>query len=646
VLKRAAAIAIILLTSVVMAASDPNAVVRREFKQAYEAAQRGKTVAPDSESLRRYELYPYLQALRLQRELNDSSTADAALRVDIDKRIAAFMDQQSSAPVTRDLRRAWLLDLAERMQWEAFWKYYRADSSDAELRCQAVSGLIAAQRDTEAGTQIVSLWLTPNRLPPACNPPFQWAQTRNIITPALIEQRARMALKVGNASLARDLIVLLPAAQTAALTQWAMLIEKPQQAVDALIASPTTAVETAALLDGWQRLARKDQDAAIERVPRLIQARAGSEVTASPYYLSLALALSWSRRSEALQYFDRVLPSDFTEQAYEWRARAAMWSGDWQRAAKAIAAMPAALKTQARWRYWDARVTEKLNGIDAARSLYQQLVGNDDNYYAAMAAARLNMPYAPHLQKQSIDTAAVKRIAQLPNMIRVRELLATELRNLAPFEWNVAYDTFKPEEQLAALQLARDWGWYEQAIAYAAKLGLYNDYDFLYPRPYDSEVDAAAKLSGLSAEAIYAQMRQESLYRPDAKSSANALGLMQLTLDTARQTAKQLKRPRPSTEDLFNPTINIPLGAVNIKSMIDSFNGQYIVGLAGYNAGPNAARRWLPDRPLDADVWIENIPYNETRTYVQRVLWHNLIFQWLRNARPVDTRLWAVQVVP
>lgn len=644
-LQRSAAVISILLASMVTAASDPNVVLRREFMQAYAAAERGKPAVADSTALQKYELYPYLQAIRLLHDLQQPASGDT-VRTALDQNIATFLEQQTTAPVTRDLRRAWLLDLAVRAQWDTFIKYYRADSGDTELRCHALNALLATQHEADAATQVVSLWLNPNRLTPACNAPFQWAQDKGLITPALIEQRTRLALKSGNTSLARDLAALLPESQAEPLKQWAVLIEKPQQAIDALIATPNLAVEVPALQDGWQRLARKDQDAAIERLPRLASARRWSDAVASPYNLSLALALSWSRRAETVQYFDRVLPNDMTEQAYEWHARAALWSGDWQRAARVIASMPAALKAQARWRYWKARCAERLNDADAARANYQQLVSSDDNYYAAMAAARLKTTYTPHLQSLFAEPAIMQQLMKLPNMIRVRELIATDLRSFAPQEWNAVYDGLKPPEQLAAIQLAHDWTWYDQAIALAAKLGLYNDYDFLYPRPYDAEIKAAAKLSGLSVDLIYAQMRQESLYRTDAKSSAGALGLLQLQPDSARQTAKQLKMPRPSNDDLYNPVVNIPLGAANIKSMIDSFDGQLVAGLAAYNAGPNAARRWLPSAPLDADIWIENIPYNETRTYVQRVLWHSLIFHWLRNGMPLDTQAWLVQVKP
>ena len=145
---------------------------------------------------------------------------------------------------------------------------------------------------------------------------------------------------------------------------------------------------------------------------------------------------------------------------------------------------------------------------------------------------------------------------------------------------------------------------------------------------------------------MYGVIRQESLYRVDAVSSAGARGLMQLQIDTARRTARYLKLPKPELTDLFIPAINTSLGAGHLRMLLDRFDGQLPVALAGYNAGPNAAARWLPaDQSVDADVWIENIPYDETREYVQRILWHRLLFTWLGDdSRKEQSGFWLAPI--
>ena len=132
----------------------------------------------------------------------------------------------------------------------------------------------------------------------------------------------------------------------------------------------------------------------------------------------------------------------------------------------------------------------------------------------------------------------------------------------------------------------------------------------------------------------------------DAGSAAGALGLMQLLPETARLTARRVDLPAPSRAQLLQPSVNIPLGSSYLAYMTHLFDGETALAAAAYNAGPNAARRWLPAAPLDLDVWAENIPFNETRAYVQRVAWHALVFSWLEQRAPQDVKAWLRSVRP
>src|SRR5262249_6719163 len=156
----------------------------------------------------------------------------------------------------------------------------------------------------------------------------------------------------------------------------------------------------------WTRLARTDRDAAMDRYESFVRTRKLTEETASPYALALALALAWDRRSEALDYFARVLSKDFDESAREWQARAAMWAGDWKLLGNVIASMSEQQRTSARWRYWTARATEKNGDPKLARELYESVL-LDDNFYSIMSAARLDQPLTPHPQKLALDQAQV-----------------------------------------------------------------------------------------------------------------------------------------------------------------------------------------------------------------------------------------------
>ena len=620
------------------------AEVRKAFQEAYSRATAniGDSGAADSESLKSYPLYPYLQAARIQQALS----AGGGDMDQVDQRAADFVAVYGQQPVTRNLRHAWLDSLARRAQWNQFLAVYRdAGASDA-TRCQSFNARIELGKTENLVGDITKEWLTPHSLP-ECDRPFAWLKESGALTTALIQERARQALDNNNAAFARQIIQQLPAEDAAPMFQWAGLIENPTRSIDALIASPSTSVDSNALLAGWKRLTRTDVQAAKERYTKFIDARGLTKETASPYALALALGLAWDRDPAALEYFDLVAPGDLDDAAREWWVRAALWSKDWKLAGRVIAAMTETNRQTARWRYWSARVAEESKDSQAAQALYEGLLP-DDNYYSAMAAAHLGRPVTPHPQPLPVNAGLMATLERTPTFERARELFLCGMRPEALTEWQFGFDTLSPEARTQSIRLAAQWGWYEQAVTVATAQHVFNDYSLLYPHPYDAEVNAAAHLAQLAPEIVYGVVRQESLYRIDAVSNAGARGLMQLQPATARSTARYYKRPSPALTDLFDPYINTALGASRLRMLLDEFDDQIPVALAGYNAGPNAVMRWLPPDALDSDIWIENIPYNETRGYVQRILWHSLMFTWLRTkgAHTLETQAWLTPIHP
>jgi soluble lytic murein transglycosylase len=642
------AVGVLLTCRMVPAAQAPDLTgARQEFLQAMALAQRPAAAAPtdsapsappDSVTLRRYPLYPYLQAERIRQALGDPSEVAAA-----DRRAAGFLATYGVLPVGLQLRRSWLESLAQRSQWDAYLTIYRDAAATDALRCQSFNARIATGQAAQLGPSLVRQWLILREIP-ECDAPFAWGAEHGIITPELIERRARLALQAGNTGLAKPLIARLPAGAAMPLRQWAELLDTPQRTLDALLKEPTTSVQPEALLAGWVRLARQDPDAAVDRYAQLVRTRNLTSDTASAYALAVALPLSWRRDARAEDFFARVGTHELDDAVLEWRARAAMWAGNWPLVAQTIATMSETNRQTARWRYWSARAAEQSGDSVEAHRLFVALAP-DDNYYSGLAAARLGVNVTPHPVPLGRDQVVRTRLEQMPALVRARELLLCELRSQAMIEWQFAFDELTANERQQAVALAADWGWYDLAVTAATSQRIFFDYDLLYPQPYESSVLAAARAARLPVSLIYGVIRQESLYRTDVVSSAGARGLMQLELSTAKPTAKALKLPAPHMADLFDPQINSTLGAEHLHLLLDKVDGQLPLALAAYNAGIAAASRWLPANSIAPDVWVENIPYNETRTYVQRILWHTVVYGWLRSdGQPQDTRSWLTPI--
>lgn len=616
------------------------AEVRLAFAVAYAAAAAGVPGADafDGAALRSYVLYPYLQAARLERMIGRSGDAlDAA-----DEQVRQFLSAAGADPVGIGLRRAWLASLARRAQWRAFLDHYDPAAATVALECQRLNARIALGDVERLASGIVVRWLTPQQLPGECEPPFQWLAAQGELTEDLIAQRAALLLDSGQAAFARVIARRLPPDAAAPFFERADMIANPAAAIDAWLADPGREIDDSVLLEGWARLARNTPDAALTRFDP-VATRASAPDQLSALALRLALGLAWDRRPEALEYFARVAPRDLDDPALEWFARAALWAGEWEIAGGAIEAMSTQKRSESAWRYWSARIAERRRERDSARAAYAALLA-DDNYYAAMAAARLGKRVEPRAETLPVDAERIEQIVRERAFVRARELQLVGLRNLATIEWRHGYAALAEALRPQTIHVAAEWEMHDIAVATATSHNIFNDYGLLYPRPFQNEIDAAVELTDVERSLLYGVLRQESLFRPDAASGAGALGVAQLMHDTARIAARRSALPAPRRADLFDAAVSIKLGAARLSHLLDDFDGQVPVALAAYNAGENAAKRWLPAEPIDSDIWIENIPYNETRAYVRRVLWHSLVVEWLETGRAQSARAWLDRV--
>jgi len=610
--------------------------LRGEFVAAYERARAGRlAIAEDGEALQGYVLYPYLQAARLAQGLVRATDPWS----ETDEEVRGFLGFFGDEPVGWSLRYTWLQSLARREQWPAFLEHYRDDVADDELYCDYLRARVALGPHDGLTALIVETYLTPRQLPLQCEPVFQWLRGQGALTDAVIEQRVRLLLENGQSGFGRVIARRLAEARAAPFLRWADLLERPATAFDALIADPA-GIEPVIALDAWESFARNAPGAALDRYESLLGALDLDRAAASPFARALALGLAWDRRPEALEYFARVAAADLDDYALEWQARAALWAGDLARARASIAAMSPELRASAAWRYWAARA-------EADRGEREQRYGSllaDDNFYAALAAARLGERAIPHPRALPLDEARVAAIGARAPFVRSFELLAVGLPVAAVREWRHGYRALAEADRVQTIHLALAREWFDLGVATATQHGVFDDYALLYPMPYRHEVDAAAAASGLEPELIYAVIRQESLYRADAVSGAGARGLMQLRPGTAERVRARLGEDVRRGSNLLDPELNVALGSAELARLLERYDGQLVVALAAYNAGPAAVDRWLPAAAIDADVWIENIPYNETREYVRRVLWHRVVFGWRQSGRGLDARDWLTPV--
>ncbi|HEX4023695.1 MAG TPA: transglycosylase SLT domain-containing protein [Steroidobacteraceae bacterium] len=602
------------------------AAVRQAFIDALQRIRLRLPEPPDSAALQAYPLHAYLVAARLQRDLQRQPSSQ------LDSRIDAFLRTHAGQPVTHDLQHAWLTSLADRQRWD--WFLPRAlHVSDPQLVCERLAGRLATGDTAGLAAAVLERWSAPLQQPPACNTVFDWLRQRGALTSALAQDRVRAALAAGDARLAQADLSGVATAQAAPLLQWAQLLQTPRAALSALAADPAMAVEPQALAAGFARLSLRDSAAAAALLPQLLARPDMTPALHMQLQRDAALGLAYDHDPLATAAFVGLPAPMLDPQVQQWRVRAALWIGDYRQALDWIDQMPDALGAQPRWRYWRARAIDAIEGPTVAAPLYAEIAGLRD-YYGYLAADRLQRGYDLNARPTLDDTAAQSALAAEPGLIRAHELFACGLYDDAVAEWATALRGATAALRVQAAHLATRWGWYAQSIESLAQADEWDDVRLRYPRPYGEAIAAAARLTRLPADWILAVMRQESLFRPDAVSSADARGLMQLQPPTAAAVALRWHLPSPAPDALFDPSAAVPLGAARLRELLDGHGGQLALALAAYNAGTAPVARWLPPHPMDADIWIENIPYNETRGYVEHILEHIVAYVWTRQAEP------------
>ncbi|HEY6451438.1 MAG TPA: transglycosylase SLT domain-containing protein [Steroidobacteraceae bacterium] len=605
---------------------DAPEAMRDEFMAAMQRIRLRVPEPPDSPALQHYVIHDYLVAARLRRDLLLTPGAD------LDALIDAFLQSHAQQPVTRALRHDWLVNLAERRRWDWFLPR-AADLNDPILICDRLEGRLETGNTPGLAVDALARWNVPQRAPSECDGVFAWLRQQGLLSAGLAEVRTRAALADGNAQLAREFAADVPTASAAPLLQWVQLLASPKPALETLAHNVAFPVEADALEAGFNRLARQDAATALTLLPQLLARPDMSPALRGRLQRDVALGAAYERDPAALARLRDVPAEAVDDEVREWRVRAALWSGDYPAALGWIEQMPAALATLPRWRYWRARAVEATRGAAAAAPLYADVAALRD-YYGYLAADRLHRPYALNAQPSLDDETAQSTLAARPGLERAHALLDCDMTDEAGVEWAVELSDVDPKVKIQAAHIAARWGWYAQSIATLAQAGDWDDVRLRYPRPYPTAITRASDLTHVPGDLILAVIRQESLFRKDAVSRADARGLMQMRPATAAALARRWHLPPPGPDTLFDPVAAVTLGAAYLREMLDRYAGQLAPGLAAYNAGPVPVARWLPSRPMDADVWIENIAFGETRDYLERIFEHIVAYAWVRDAEP------------
>jgi soluble lytic murein transglycosylase len=597
------------------------------FLEAREAFQRGDIAKLNERASKLdddYALIPYVQYWQLRSRLADLSSGE----------IQNFLAKHEGSLVADRMRADWLRQLARNGEWESFLREYgKSGTPDTELACYASQAKLA-RGESGVLSQARPLWFTSQVLPESCLPIFQAMFDKDMLTTDDSWSRVRLALENGNLASTKMLMAYLPIAQRLDTRLLESISKRPQRYLERtpLLLKTRGQRELAIFAiyktaESWPELGSDH----LRRVSGML-----SEDERQYAWAQLASGAARNLHAGALAWFKNA-GSGMNDRQYAWYARAALRAGDWTDVLTAVNGMSHVERSRPQWRYWRARGLMAL-GRPVEANLLLAPLSNEFNFYGQLAADELGTSISSVPQTYQPTGDEVDAIAADRGIQRALALYRAGLRYEGALEWQWSIKDYDDKQLLAAAILAVRNDWYERAIDTAERTVILHDFALRYPAPYRKLVQEYAQQLSLDEAWVYGLVRQESRFVHTARSTAGASGLMQLMPATARWVAKRLGMMGHHTTLTETVDSNIGLGTYYLRQVLDSVDKQMVLASAGYNAGPRRARDWAASRPLEGAVYIETIPFFETREYVKKVMNNTLYYARLFHQSNLSLR--------
>jgi soluble lytic murein transglycosylase len=575
-----------------------------------------------------YLLEPYVEQWLLRLKLDDASPEE----------VRDFLARYPGTLLAEQVRSDWLKLLGKRGEWDLFRQERpKLVNADDDIACYSLlERSLAGDASTLAG--LAPLWLSARDLPAGCDTLAGQAIAGGGYGSREIWQRFRVLAEAGRISSARKLLKQLPDAEAPkpGLRAFGKKIDRVLRSpIKYLLQLPeelhTRAGRELALL-ALSRIAKSEPQAAADRFTEGLRDELSP---ADQGYVWGLIATIAARRHmpEALDWFAEARDADLTDEQRAWHARSALRAGDWEQVLAAIDRMSEQGRGDDAWVYWRARALKATAHAAEAEPLFQRIAG-EASFYGQLAADELSLPFSLPPEPAPITSDEMAQAQARPGLQRALALFRLEMRTEGVREWNWAIRGMGDRQLIAAAELARRNEIWDRAINTADRTVAVHDFSLRYLAPHFDLFKAQARARSLEEHWVLGLVRQESRFISFARSAAGASGMMQLMPSTARWVARKMGIKHFSLAKVNTIDMNAALGTFYLKHILDDLNGKPILASAAYNAGPGRARKWMGDSPMEGAIYIESIPFSETRDYVKKVMTNTLYYAAVHGGDP------------
>lgn len=599
--------------------------------EAREAFRKGdeRSLLALREAIKGHELEPYVGYWTLRLRLDEATPAD----------IVAFQERWPDTLAAEKLRLDWVKQLGKRKDWENLAREYAGlEQPDTEATCLSLQAR-QARKDDLVADDALRLWLGGGELPVSCRPVMDALVISHRITADGVWARIRRAMEFRKSDQALDAAIYLNDAPSK--KQLADVLASPEFFLNHLKPAFATRRSTRELaLIALGRLAHSDPQNAARRLESLRDRFSSAERGYVYGQLGWQGAIHHAR--EAAAWYKAAENTPLTEEQLAWKARAGLRAEDWKLVRATVEAMPLELASRPEWVYWLGRAEKALGHKLEADKQFAKLAGQP-SFYGNLSDEELGRLIDVPAVTQTSD-AEIAEAAKQPGIRRALAFYRLELRTEGVREWAWTLRHAGDRFLLAAAAVAKREGLYDRAISAADRTQGEHDFGMRYLAPYRDRVEPAVKDRRLDESWVYGLMRQESRFVTVARSGVGAQGLMQVMPATAKWLAKKLGMKKFRTDDMTDMDTNVMLGTSYMKMVLEGLDNHLVLASAAYNAGPGRARQWRDDRPQEGAIYVETIPFTETRDYVKKVMSNAVYYAALfeKNPQSLKARLGTI----
>lgn len=576
-----------------------------------------------------YAIPSYVDYYRLRPRLRTASASE----------VRDFLKRYDGSAIADRLRNDWLLELGHRRDWPAFDEQYPlfVVADDQQLKCYALmSRAIKGKRVADEARDLLA---APKDYGNGCHALVGVLVQNGQFTQADIWAQVRLAVEAGAIPVARRI---------------ASLTEVDDKLVVRAIDKPTLTLTKGAgksreshelFFIALGRVAKSTPDVAAHALREEHDRLTPSE--RSTGWAQIALQASYKLLPEARDYWSKTGDAPMSNEAYQWRSRIALRSGDWKQVKAAIESMPPALRQQPTWVYWMARALRDEGQAEEAQKLFRS-IADQIHFYGQLSLEELGQKISIPLGVQPVTAAELAPIAANPGLRRAMKFFDMNLRFEGVREWNWELRKMSEREHLAAAEFARQNNLLDRMVNTSDRTKSELDFTQRYPSPFRDFMYRATSSLGLDMAWVYGLIRQESRFIMNARSQVGASGLMQLMPGTANFVARKIGMSNFHPSKVNETDTNISLGTNYLNMVLKDLDGSQAMATAAYNAGPGRPRAWRATltRSVEGAIFAETIPFSETRGYVKNVLSNATYYAALFEGKPQSLKARLGTVAP